>query len=162
MYESSAARLSDEQDVSAGDTLLDAKAEHGRVVLTRVALRDRLILRVLEEEFLGCARAHGEEMLYLVGFEIDAKRIWNRLGFDFRFNVIRDRIERINRLKELALTSDERMGTFDLSEFFGAFLMGVRHDWKRGKIKQRAEQRRRREVTGQLNSEDLLWRQICK
>lgn len=154
MHESNTARQNDEQDVPAIDTSTDAK---GRA---RVALRDRLIRRVLEEEFLGFARVHGEEALYLVGFETNPKRVWTRLGFDFRANVIRDRIERINRLEELALTSHERMGSFNQSESFEAFLTDARFDWKRGKIKQRAESRRLREVAGTPNPEDLLWQQI--
>lgn len=148
-------RSNDELDVSPVDTELEVARR------SRIALRDRLIKRVFEEEFLGLARAHGEDALYLVGFETDPMRIWNRLGLEYRSSVIRDRIDRINKLGVLALTGDERMVTSVDSNSFQDFLISTRHDWSRGKIKDRAERRRRRELMKTPDEEDLLWRQIC-
>ena len=163
MDTSSPARPSDEHDLLADTSasgefpiLPDLDAE----TRGRIALRDRLILRVLEEEFLGFAGTHGEDGLYLVGFETDANRIWSRLGLDYRSHVIRDRVERINKLEELALGRHERIPADIRSETFQCFVASARYDWKRGKIRQRYEQRRLRAIEGTPSQEDILWQRI--
>ncbi|MCE9586412.1 hypothetical protein K8R04_03780 [Candidatus Uhrbacteria bacterium] len=160
---SNAARSKDEQDLlvdtdASGEVLVIPEADVQ--ARARVILRDRLIRRVVEEEFLGFARTHGEEAMYLVGFETDAQRIWDRLGLDYRSNVIRDRVERINRLKELALDRNEHISAFIKSESFQAYVVTARFDWMRGKIKRRHEERRSREMANAPSDEDLLWKKI--
>jgi hypothetical protein len=147
-----AARSDDEQDVSEIDTALDAQSRN------RAALRDRLIRRVFDEEFLLFAEKDRDDALYLVGFETDPIRIWNRLGFDFRARVIRERIERINKLAALSLKPGEFIGTHNHS--LQAFVAAARHDWKRGKIQLRAELRRSHKHTGHHDIEEVLWQQI--
>lgn len=150
---SAAARPQDEQEIFV-------ECDDTAGLRKRIAMRDQLIRRVFEEEFLGFARTHGEESLYLVGFETDALRIWDRLGLDYRSNVIRDRIERINRLEELSLSNLERIASNIKSETFQCVVAAARFDWKRGKIKRHAEERRRREINSTPSEEDLLWKKI--
>jgi len=156
MNSSSTAHSDDEEASGDFPILLDWEVDER----ARVAKRDRLIRRVIEEEFLGFARTHGTDTLYLVRFETDAFRIWDRIGLDYRSNVIRDRVERINRLSELALAKHERISPFIRSESFQSFISAARYDWTRGKITKRAEERRQRELIGTPSEEDLLWRKI--
>lgn len=126
----------------------------------RTNLRDRLARLVFEEEFISFARHRGQEEMYLVGFESDPMRIWNRLDLDRRSGMIRTRLERINGLEALALVPSEHLNRYVKSESLLALLSDVRRDWIRGKVQKRAEERRLREKSGTPNQEDLLWKQI--
>ncbi len=149
-----ATRIDNEADVSPVDT---GQASTDRLRLT---MRDRLITRVFEEEFLGLARRHGVDAIYLVGFETNPMRIWNRLGLEYRSSIICDRINRINALSALALTSDERIGASIKTEGMQSVLASVRHDWIRGKVRQREHARLKRQERNSPSKEDILWQQI--
>jgi len=131
-----------------------------RVARERVALRDRLITRVFEEELLALARLSGQESLAWIGFEVDPLRLWNRLGLDHRSSFIRARIMRVNRLPELGLEPGQHIDPSTKNTALLTYLQAIRHDWQRGKVTQRHNDRLRRERQNRPSEEDRLWLRI--
>jgi len=126
----------------------------------RIAIRDQLILRVFEEEAIYMERLLGQGSLEWISYEVNPLKIWNRLEFDRRIHVIRTRVAKINRLKDLQLTLLERIDPSTKNTSMLGYLQTLRHDWLRGKVAQRQKDRFYREDKKKFNAIDILWHKV--
>jgi hypothetical protein len=144
----------EDEESEAFDTSIDTERRQ------RLSMRDRLIRRLIEQEFLSFAYSYGMDALYLLQFESDPARVCERLRLYSRAGHIAAKIDRINVLLELR--SGEKMVSDLKSSALLTYVAQARYDWLRGKIRHRANERHRREKAGTPDAEDLAWREIQK
>lgn len=126
----------------------------------RLLIRDQLIIRIFEEELMEIARRWGQDAVEWLSFEVNPMKIWNRLELDNHLSCLRSKIGRVNRLKDLNLSSHERIDPSTKNTALLSYLQTLRHDWQRGKVQQRHKDRLRREQAKKFTAMDILWHKV--